>query len=315
MLKKNIILSLSLVSVLGVFSITTANDSVNFKNHTQLNVTRTNRADHFLSRLNTSRIERYLHKNDTTRFNKRNDLQEILKEKRDTRLKNITDRLCDRLFNRVFLDSLCKEPDIAICGDNKINQEKEQCDGEVGINEDQICTNQCLIDNDKQNNTNTSVVINEVLYNPTPETQGNETYEWIELYNNNDDDIDISGWIIGDSNSNDIIPNLTHIKAKGFALITNNEEINTFWIIPETTTLIYLNSSIGGGLNNSGDAIHLKNSTNNTVDSISYGSNTDVFSPSISNVTEGKSISRSLLGFDTNSSTDWIETITPTPGL
>jgi len=71
------------------------------------------------------------------------------------------------------------------------------------------------------------VVINEIMYDsPFAEFAG----EWIELYNTTDNDIDLSGWVINDLNTNIVIPDGTIIKTKsdvygtkGCLVLTENE--------------------------------------------------------------------------------------------
>jgi hypothetical protein len=86
------------------------------------------------------------------------------------------------------------------------------------------------------------VLINE--FSPKSET------EWIEIYNDSDEKVDLSNWSLVDDNSdeNDDIELSGCIKSKSFRTFTNER-----W------------------LNNSGDIIYLKNDQGETVDEIGYG--------------------------------------------
>jgi len=58
------------------------------------------------------------------------------------------------------------------------------------------------------------VVINEIMYDCPPDPLVEWTGEWIELYNTTDNEIDLSGWVINDLNSDIVIPAGTIIKTK-----------------------------------------------------------------------------------------------------
>ncbi|MFA6422742.1 MAG: lamin tail domain-containing protein [Candidatus Buchananbacteria bacterium] len=92
------------------------------------------------------------------------------------------------------------------------------------------------------NPINGDVVINEFLSSPDDGQK-----EWVELFNNTSSTVDLSGWTISDN----VSP------------ITINGEIET-----KNYFVIEFNS---GKLNNSGDAIYLKNSSGDIIDNLSYG--------------------------------------------
>lgn len=62
------------------------------------------------------------------------------------------------------------------------------------------------------------IVINEINYNPSATFN---TEDWIELYNNDDSDIDISGWIFKDSDDAHIftIPSGTILSQDSFLVL------------------------------------------------------------------------------------------------
>ena len=156
------------------------------------------------------------------------------------------------------------------------------------------------------------VLISEVYYDVDDEHGAEGDNEWVELYNTNDSAVDLSGFMLGDASSDDTLPDGTTIPASGYLVITNDATTETFWSIG--SQLIALGSDIGSGLGNNGDAVHLKDASGTVLDSMSYGSNTDAFDPSVADTIEGYSLERTNPGFDSNTAGDWQALITPTPG-
>ncbi len=156
------------------------------------------------------------------------------------------------------------------------------------------------------------VVINEVEYDSIQ--SGTDTvYEWFELYNTTDSPITLSSWTISDAREIDSIPNLT-IEAHDFAIVAASENFAENYN-PAGLNIVYIDdSSIGNGLGNTGDRLILKDNNGNTIDALSYGSDTVVLNPAIHGVGAGHSIERCPAGLDTNSATDFIDEATPTPG-
>ncbi len=107
------------------------------------------------------------------------------------------------------------------------------------------------------------VMINEVLYNPSPE-QGGNNGELIELYNENNFDINLSNWTLKDKGSSitfleGIIP------AFGYAVIADDlTTFNQTWNI----SCLLIDGSLW--LNNLGDEIWLWNETGGIEDYVDY---------------------------------------------
>lgn len=124
------------------------------------------------------------------------------------------------------------------------------------------------------------IIINEIMANPSQDENYNE---WIELYNNGSEDVDVMGWVISDSTSNDTLignnveGNGTTIILAGFyAIITDNvTQVYSNFNVSNMAVRIYANSStIGNGLSNSGETIMLFNSSE-VIDSMNYSSSTE----------------------------------------
>lgn len=88
-----------------------------------------------------------------------------------------------------------------------------------------------------------SIIINEFVSDPA-----DTDTEWIELYNNNDFSVDLSGWIIVDG-------------AETATELTETIEAKAFLVIEKPK----------GQLNNSGDAILFKDDQENILDQVYYG--------------------------------------------
>ena len=90
--------------------------------------------------------------------------------------------------------------------------------------------------------------INKVYYDvKTPERGEEGTNEWVEIYNQTNTDLDISGWQICDNTSCDTIPLLTPlIPAQKYAVIvadssTVSNLLPAFWYLPSEVTMININ--------------------------------------------------------------------------
>jgi hypothetical protein len=165
------------------------------------------------------------------------------------------------------------------------------------------------------------MVINEVYYDPDSKHCSQQSKEWqnewIELYNPTENPVSLTNWQIGDNSNNwETILTFPPIPAYGFAVITPKASTkDIYWSVPtEKTVIIETGNKIGNGLDNDGDRVILKDASGNVVDSVSWGTDTSAFNPSVPVVAEGHSISRCPLGFDTDQASDWIDLENPTPG-
>jgi len=108
-----------------------------------------------------------------------------------------------------------------------------------------------------------SVLINEIMYNPT-----NGEPEWIELYNTSDYVINLENWSVTDILTN---PVKTKLKEKHFPK-------NSYLVISKDTSIINYHKSIPGeltinnfaNLNNDADGVVIKDSRDVTIDSLRY---------------------------------------------
>lgn len=159
------------------------------------------------------------------------------------------------------------------------------------------------------------IVINEVFVNP----QGIDTgYEWIELYNPTDSDINIAGWSIESAGTTFIEtfvwPEDEYILQSGEYIVIGEE------FVPEATITAAIQLQNGGSAT---DGVRLVNNTNEIVDTILYDTpNTNALASDDSlnlnpaeQPNERESLARIPNGVDTNdSSNDVQRTTLVTPG-
>jgi hypothetical protein len=146
------------------------------------------------------------------------------------------------------------------------------------------------------------LLVNEVMYDPkaTPEAD----HEWIELYNTCNETIELAGWKISDNASMDDIPTVTVLPHR-FVVIA--AKANFFDDYPNFNgSVVFINGSIGSGLNNDGDRITLNDSAGTVIDELSYGKDESI--TSLPDVDEGCSLERQPAGGE------FIDNSVPTPG-
>lgn len=156
--------------------------------------------------------------------------------------------------------------------------------------------------------------INKVYYD-VDTLHGNEgENEWVEIYNQTDSALDISGWQICDDTSCDVIPASTTpimVPAKGFAVITASSTTWKYWDIPNDVVKIELGNDIGDGLSNDGDKLTLKRPDGAVMDEMNWQTNTEVWNPGATDVPEGHMLGRKPNGYDTNQPSDFVDLAVP----
>jgi hypothetical protein len=141
------------------------------------------------------------------------------------------------------------------------------------------------------------IIITEIMYNPSTSQGSDFTNEWIEILNDGCEDVDLSGWTLGDPVDTDPISPLdggsTVLGPGEYALIIDgigsDVTTNPAWsIAPETRIFGTDDRTLGNALNNSGDTITLKDDSGNIVDSVIYD---DTDSSGCGNEADGKGFS------------------------
>ena len=175
------------------------------------------------------------------------------------------------------------------------------------------------------------LLISEVFYDPAG-SEPNE--EWIELYNGGGADLNLSGYKLGDEETQGggegmfefpemavivsgevvVIANRAVDFLAVFGFLPHYEVVDTESNVPDMVK--YTAWSTGSlQLGNSGDEVLLLDSEDILIDTVSWGDSVWAFNPSVEDVEQGHSISRSPVYADTNSASDWIDLLNPEPGF
>ncbi len=173
-------------------------------------------------------------------------------------------------------------------------------------------------DTEKTENTISSwgLRINKVYYDVANDKGVEGDNEWVEIYNQTNTALDISGWEICDNNSCDSIPSSSVISSEDFAVISASNSTWGYWEIPsEVVKIVLSDAEIGNGLHNDADMLILKRPDGVIIDQMNWGNpdtawnnyNENVWNPGAIDVAEGNMLGRNPNGYDTNEASDFIE--------
>ncbi|MCW8849592.1 MAG: lamin tail domain-containing protein, partial [Melioribacteraceae bacterium] len=114
-------------------------------------------------------------------------------------------------------------------------------------------------------NKNNSLIISEINYNSSSDFN---TKDWIEFYNPNDSDLDISNWIFKDSNDEHsyIFEYGAVVKGNDFLILC--EDTSDFRKFHPNVPKIF--GEFNFGLNNSGEKLRIFDNYGNIIDSLTY---------------------------------------------
>jgi hypothetical protein len=174
----------------------------------------------------------------------------------------------------------------------------------VLFSEDENLLNNELIDGfivfPPGNNFN-DVVLNELMYEPTSGEP-----EWVELFNRTINQLNLKHWTISDLTTTVTITTQDKfIPAGSFVILTKDSSVINFYNIPSEVIQLNLPS-----LNNSGDAIVIRDSLGVLIDSVLY-------SPDWGGNSGGRSLERISADGNSNEPTNWGTSISQnkaTPG-
>ena len=132
---------------------------------------------------------------------------------------------------------------------------------ELNLNKDTMITALFEIDN----SNSSSIVINEINYNSAPNF---DPEDWIELYNNSDNEMDISGWIFKDSDDlhSFILPENTIVATDSFLVLCRDSSAFTS-LFPD---VVQIAGNFTFALNNAGELLRLFDGEGDLVDSLTY---------------------------------------------
>lgn len=150
------------------------------------------------------------------------------------------------------------------------------------------------------NNYN-DLVINEIMYAPSTGEP-----EWVELFNRSASSINLKNWTVSDNSTSVIITNIDiFIPSENYIVITRDSSILNFYDVGSEIVKVNIPS-----LNNTGDAVVIKDSLGVLIDSVLY-------SAGWGGNTGGKSLERISTEQNSNDETNWGTSVNPfkaTPG-
>ena len=157
------------------------------------------------------------------------------------------------------------------------------------------------------------VLISEV-FGAVDSARGNDPqHEWVEIYNGSRDAVDLSGWTLADASSTDSIPQGVTLAPGKLLVITATSTLRTYWSwIPSDVRIVALDTAIGNGLSPAGDRVTLLQGQT-IIDTVSWGANSQAFSPAATVLQSGRSLARTSFSTDTDTAQDWVHR-TPNPG-
>ena len=116
------------------------------------------------------------------------------------------------------------------------------------------------------------IIITEVMYN----LQGSDSpNEFVEIYNLGMTSIDLSGWIISDTQSDDdLVGDSFLLGPSQYGLIMEGDYDGLLYaqLIPASALILFVDgNAIGNNLNNTADSLYLVDAEGNTMDSMGWG--------------------------------------------
>ncbi|WP_423224762.1 lamin tail domain-containing protein [Candidatus Amarolinea aalborgensis] len=158
-----------------------------------------------------------------------------------------------------------------------------------------------------------AVLITEVEYDSI-ESGSDSAWEWLELRNNSDSLLRLSGWSLRDNLGADLLPTLVFTPGAYLILAADPAHFLTHYPTVTAPVIGIPDGQIGNGLGNTGDLLRLSDSTGRVVDALSWGDNRSVFDPPAPDVAPGHSLARRDPTTDTDTAADWFDETAPSPG-
>lgn len=149
-----------------------------------------------------------------------------------------------------------------------------------------------------------SLLLSEIMSDPDV-AGDNNLNEWVEVFNQGTNPVDLGGWVIADRHRGIPLPSLV-VPPGEFAVIAAREAV-----LPDGIAFVRLAGRIGNGLRNPGEAILLYAPDGTLVDAMSYGDN-DSYGPGQPDAPpRGETLGRA---FGDSGPGQWTLTLMPTPG-
>ena len=175
---------------------------------------------------------------------------------------------------------------------NSVNEGNYQLIGKVNYQGDEDTTNNKEIVQFKvypPGNNYNDILINEIMYAPSSGEP-----EWVELYNRTDSQINLKEWTFSDNSTSVSITNTDKfIQNNSFIVLSRDSSILNFYQVPVDIIVFKIPS-----LNNTGDAVLIKDSLGVLIDSLEY-------LPNWGGNTGGKSLERISINESSTLQTNW----------
>lgn len=189
-----------------------------------------------------------------------------------------------------------------------------ECTGPGGTENDSVTVNFVPEDEPEQEGT---LVISEVLYNPSV-AQGSENgNEWVEIFNGTNGTLNLSGYFLRDNSASEIfvLPQGTTLASGASLLVTGASSTNPtsgHWSVPGNASWLTF-SGFSNQLANTNDFVELFNTASSSVDAVCWGANDEAFDCDTLVTGDGESLGRIDRMIDTGTAADW-QIQTPNPG-
>ena len=172
--------------------------------------------------------------------------------------------ISERIFDQSYSNLSPNDSVTAVTVLNSLPADLYQIIARVNFTEDQNLTNNILIRqftvSPPGNNFN-DIVINEIMYAPSSGEP-----EWIELYNKTNEVINLKNWKLSDASTTITITTQDKfIDANSFLIISRDSSILNYYNVPSQIITATIPS-----LNNTGDAVVIKDPLGTQIDSVSY---------------------------------------------
>ena len=160
---------------------------------------------------------------------------------------------------------------LGVCDGNAIEDDCGECNG---LNECVGCTDDNALNFDSEAsiddgsceyfNYSNLIVVTEIHYNPSLAEQGSDAeYEFIELYNNSDENINLANWSLQTTNTNFTFSENSNIPAQSYMILTRDTGV--YWYLVDNV--------VAWGserLENNNDFIFLYDNANQLVDAVVF---------------------------------------------
>lgn len=185
-----------------------------------------------------------------------------------------------------------------------------ECIGAGGTTTDSVIVN--FVPEDEPEPEVGTLLISEVLYNPSVAQGVENGNEWIEIFNGTDGELNLSGYFVEDNSETFILPQGTTLASGAFLLLTGSSTTAGLWTTPSNASWLVL-SGFSSQLANTNDSIELFNTASSSVDAVCWGINDTAFDCDTLVVDDGESLGRVDNFVDTGTASDW-QNQTPNPG-